>query len=177
MEETRRKFPVVSVILVGIATLMALVTVFGRPSFVNIMEFACLSALVVGLILGKKDRNLIVAIGFLALVLFGIIDSFITLRNYIQWGLGVDTAAPMLCGKAITLLCDAAIGISYLIAKPKLAVLKTVACAVVVSFSFLTIVCALIVMRGSGAVSTSLTFLLQTATLYVGALLYTPYKK
>ena len=172
-----RAFPLVPVILTGIAALMAFISMCGQFSFLNFMEFSCLGALIVGMILWKKDKNLIVSIGFLALAFFGIIGGFVAFSNYIRWGLSVAAAMLTLMGSSVTCLCNAAIGVSHLIAKPKLAVLKTLACAVAVGFGFLMLIVSLIILRGSGAGSLIFTFLLQTVTLYAGALLYTPYKK
>lgn len=173
-----KAFPLVPVILTGVAALMAFIAMCGRFTFLNFMEFSCLSALIVGMIVFKKDKNLIVAIGFFALAIFGMIGSFVSFANNIMYGIsniGVGIFTLML--GSVAWLCDAAIGVTYLLAKPKLAVFKTLACAAAVGFGFLTMIISLIVMRGRGAGSLIFTFLLQTATLYAGALLYTPYQK
>ena len=172
-----KAFPLVSVILTGVAALMAFIAMCGRFSFLNFMEFSCLGALIAGMIVIKKDKNLIVSIGFLALAFFGMIGGFITFSNYIRWGMSVIAAMLVLMLSTVTWLCNAAIGVSHLIAKPKLALIKTLSCAVAVGFDFLLMIVSLIVLRGNGAGSLIFTFLLQTVTLYAGALLYTPYKK
>lgn len=172
-----KAFPLVPVILIGVAALMAFISMCGRFTFLNFMEFSCLSGLIVGMILCKKEQNLIVAIGFLALAFFGLIGDFVTMSRNISYGLPVLSAVLSLVFSMLFWLCDAAIGFTYLAAKPKMAVLKTLACAVAVGYSFICMICALIVSRGSGAGSLIFTFLLQTTTLYAGALLYTPYKK
>lgn len=172
-----KAFPLVPVILTGVAALMAFIAMCGRFTFLTFMEFSCLSALIVGMIVFKKDKNLIVSIGFLALALFGMISGFVGFSNNIRYGLGAIAAIITLMFSSVTWLCDAAIGVTYLLAKPKLALVKTLACAAAVGFGFLTMIVSLIVMRGNGAGSLIFTFLLQTTTLYAGALLYTPYKK
>ena len=141
------------------------------------MNVGCFAAVIVGMIIWKKEKNIIVAAGFLAMAFFSMIGSFTGLIRNIQYGFNVGVALVSFMFGSMTWLCNAGIGLTYLFGKPKLAVLKTLACALTVGFSFLTMIIMIISQRGHGAGWQIFTFLLGTVPLYLGTILYTPYQK
>ena len=185
------KFPLIPVILMGIVFLMNLIPLFAQigaltsgaagnlaASFgLSFMEVCCLALLIVGMIVCKKERNLIVGFGFLGLAIFSLSGAVLMISNYLSYGFDIATALGVSLSRWVDLLCCALLGIAYLVAKPKLAGLKIAACAIAVGLGLLGQITSLIVTHGDGAAVSFANFLVYTVALYTAALLYTPFKK
>ena len=171
----KKPFPLFPVIGVGLAAFMATFNIFG--SFTGFVTCAALAAIIVGMIIGRHNKNLFVAIGFLALGGCGLLDSFIGLVRNVSYGQNAFVALLVFVLTAIGWLCDAGLGLMYLFAKPKFTVLKTLASAVAVGFAFVMMIIALIANYGYGAGWQIFGFLLYTLPLYAAAILYTPWQK
>jgi hypothetical protein len=120
------------------------------------------------------------AAGFLAMAFFAMIGSFAGMTNNIRYGVNVAVALLTFMMSSVGWLCNAAIGLTYLFAKPKLATLKTLACALALGFGFLTMIILVItyaVQHYGGIGWQIFGFLLSSIPLYLGTILYTPYKK
>lgn len=185
------KFPLVSVILMGIVFLMTLIPLFSQfgaltpgatgslsASFgLSITEVCCLAVLIVGMIVCKKPRNLMVAITFLVMSMMRISGAALIISSYLSYGFDIATALGASLLNWVDCLCFILIGVAYLVARPKIAGLKIAACATAVGFGLLTKIVSVIVLKGDGAVALLSDFLLYTVALYAAALLYTPFRK
>jgi hypothetical protein len=185
------RFPLIPVILLGIVFLMNLIPLFAQigaltpgaagnlaASFgLSFMEVCCLALLIVGMIVCKKERNLIVGFGFLGLAIFSLSGAVVTIANYLSYGFDIATALGVSLSRWVDLLCCTLIGIAYLAAKPKLAGLKIASCIIPMSIGLLGEIAVIIVNKGSGAAATFANFLCYTVMLYVAVMLYTPFKK
>ena len=144
------------------------------------MNFLSMAGIIVGMIIWKKEKNIIVAASFLAMAFFAMISSFAGMTNNIRYGVNVAVALLTFMMSSVGWLCNAAIGLTYLFAKPKLATLKTLACALALGFGFLTMIILVItyaVQHYGGIGWQIFSFLLSSIPLYLGTILYTPYKK
>lgn len=175
--------PLLPLILFGVAALYQFIMAFVEfvqlfDFFANPSEFAYhflklapFAALIVGLVVfTKKKKNYIVAAGFFALALYGLIDCFDSLTGdaigySIFAFLFLFTAAAAYAGIAIT----------YLLGKPSLSALKTLGALGVVGMAFLMLII-------NSAVWGSfwlrlLEFLFCTTPVCTAAILYTPYQE
>ena len=185
------KFPLVSVILVGIVFLMTLIPLFSQfraltpgaagnlaaSFYLSITEVCCLAVLIVGMIVCKKPRNLIVAISFLFLAMLRISGAVLIISNYLSYGYSIAIALSTSLLNWVDCPCFILIAVAYLVARPKIAGLKIAACATAVGFGLLTKIVSIIILKGDGAVALLSDYFLYTVALYAAALLYTPFKK
>lgn len=177
------KFPLAPVILIGIATIFLFVTMCQGFYFGNIMSFVCATVVLVGMIVCRKERNLFVGLAFLGMAIVSLVGIIISFSTYLRAGAGIFTALIMQLFTAANVLCYIAYGIVYLVAKPKLAILKIIISALTAGFQFFGLLCVVIVaivptVPVSAPVAPNLLrFLLYTAPLCLGAILYTPFKK
>ena len=190
-EPSKWKFPLVSVILMGIVFLMNLIPLFAQilalapgaadniaASFgLSCTEVCCLALIIVGMIICKKPRNLMVALTFLGMAMLSISGAVMAISNYLSYGFDIATALGASLYLWIDCLCFALIGLAYLVAKPKITGLKTLACIISIAFGLLGLVASIIVEQGSGAFISIVHYLLTTVALYIAVLLYTPFKK
>ena len=190
-EPSKWKFPLVSVILMGIVFLMNLIPLFAQilalapgatgnlaASFgLSCTEVCCLALIIVGMIICKKPRNLMVAITFLGMAMLSISGVVMAISNYLSYGFDIATVLGASLFLWIDCLCFALIGLAYLVAKPKLSGLKVAACIIPIGLGLLRQAAYLIVIKGSGAAASFASFLCYTVMLYVAVMLYTPFKK
>lgn len=187
-----RKFPLISVILMGILVVVYLISQIpqfrslswdGIPSLavsfvLSCVELCCYAAILVGMMTCKKQRNLVVALGFMVLALCGMICGPVFLVNYMSYyGFGIGYSLYLSIHSWIGMVFNLLIAVSYLIAKPKAAKLKMGACIAALGMMFLILVIDLVIRRFTGTFASFFNFLLFDATLYVSVLLYTPFKK
>ena len=190
-EPSKWKFPLVSVILMGIVFLMNLIPLFAQilalapgaagnivASFgLSCTEVCCLALIIVGMIVCKKERNLIVGFGFLGLAIFSLSGAVLMISNYLSYGFDIAIVLGASLYLWIDCLYFALIGLAYLVAKPKLSGLKLAACIIPIGLGLLRQAAYLIVNKGSGAAVSLANFLCYTVMLYVAVMLYTPFKK
>lgn len=168
------KFPLVPVILVGVAALYQFIVMCGWGGFFwDFMNLSALAAVIVGMIICKKEKNLITAIGFLALAGIGFLSTFVSFVQTVGWRPGYAIFA-FLFG-TVAWAADAGIGVTYLLGKEKLANLKTLAAALGAGISFLSLFSLSFVVHNFGW--QLLGFLFYAVPLYLAAILYTPFKK
>lgn len=168
------KFPLVPVILVGVAALYQFIVMCGWGNFFfDFMNLSALAAVIVGMILCKKEKNLITAIGFLALAGMGFISTFVGFVQTVAWRPGYAIFA-FLFG-TVAWAADAGIGVTYLLGKEKLANLKTLAAALGAGIAFLSLFSLSFVVHNFGW--QLLGFLFYAVPLYLAAILYTPFQK
>lgn len=177
------KFPVAAVILTGIAVVWSVILLFISEVVTpfTVIYACCLAAVLAGMIIYKKQRNFIV--GFACLVYAGaqtvaIINSISSQRDA---GAPETTIAISAIFAAIVILCYAAFAISYLVAKPKIAILKNIMAGFLAAFGLVAVlVMGVAIMASGGMQSTIIAFfnyLLHYTVMGVGAILYTPFKK
>lgn len=189
-----RKFPLISVILLGIlvvACLISLIPQFksvsweGIPSLavsfaLSCVELCCYVTALVGMMTCKKQRNLVFALGFMVLALCGMIGGPVVWVNYMSYyGFGIGYSLYLSIYSWIGILFNLLIAVSYLIAKPKAAKLKMAACIAVLGVKFLILGIDLIIIRSSFSdfIASFFNFLIYDVVLYLSVLLYTPFKK
>lgn len=165
----RPKFPLISVILLGISAF--LLFCLSGLTFLGFMEFSAISAILLGMILGKGEKKLIVAIGFFALAFFTMIGSFTALSNSMRWGYASTATTLSFLWNSFAWIANAAIGVFFLIGKNKLKILKIIGCAVALGMSFFSMLTYIGWVPGSAIFG-----FLQASALYVGTFLYDPYK-
>ena len=171
---TSAKFPLIPVILAGVAALYTFIVMCGWGNFFfDFMGLGVLAAVIVGMILCKKEKNLITAIGFLAMAGLGFLSTFIGFIRAVSWRPGYAIFA-FLFG-SVAWIANAGIGVSYLIAKPKLANLKTLGAALGAGIALLSLFSLSFVTHSFGW--QLLEFLFYVLPLYAAAILYTPFKK
>lgn len=151
--------------------------------FGNIMSFVCVAAVLVGMIVCRKERNLFVGLAFLAMAIVSLVGIIISFAAYLRAGTDVFTALLIQVFNAMSILCYIACGIVYLVAKPRLAILKIIICALTVGlnlFGVFIVIISAIIPAPTASVSVApilLRFLLDTVPLSLGTILYTPFKK
>ena len=188
------KFPLISVILMGILVIMHMIELLpqfkylswdGIPylavSFVlSCVELCCYAVVLVGMMTCKKQRNVVVALGFIMLTLCGMIGGPALIASYMSnYGFGFGNSLYFSIHSWIGILFNLLIAVSYLIAKPKATKLKMATCIAILGINFLILGIDLIIMRASFSdfIISFFNFLIFDAALYVSALLYTPFKK
>jgi hypothetical protein len=186
-----RKFPLVSVILMGIVTLMSLIPLIGNIGNINsqflitfvllLLEACCFSMVLAGMIVGKKERNLLVAFGFLMLSLWSLASAVASVFQYLLYGLDIRLLLTLLIESCVNnlLYCFAyaLIAATYFAAKPKLSGLKTAVCIVALAVRFLMITVPVIIYGGGDFLGYLINYLLLDVPVFLSVLLYTPYKK
>lgn len=186
------KFPLIPVILMGVLVVVYLISLIpqfrslswdGIPSLavsfiLSCVELCCYVAVLVGMMTCKKQRNLVVALGFMVLALCGMISGPVFLVNYMSYyGFGIGYSLYLSIYSWIGMVFNLLIAVSYLIAKPKAAKLKMAACIAVLGVKFLILVIDLVIRRFTGTFASVFNFLVYDAALYASVLLYTPFKK
>ena len=176
------KFPVAAVILTGIAVVWSVILLFISEIVTpfTVIYACCLAAVLAGMIIYKKQRNFIV--GFACLVYA--CAQLIALANSVSLqrdaGLPVITVAAMSIVGAIVILCYAAFAISYLVAKPKIAILKNIMAGFLAAFGLVAVLVMGVAIMASGRMQSAtalFSYLLNYTVLGVGVILYTPFKK
>lgn len=175
------KFPLASVILVGVAAIWLIITMCTSVYWPNFLNVACIAAVLVGMIICRKERNLFVGFGFLCMALVSCASAIISFSSYIRAGADIFTTVMMQIFNVTGILCYVACAVAYLVAKPKLAILKLVACAFTAGFNLFGVLCvfvmALMPNTSMAVWLTVLRFLLDTVPLCLGTILYTPFKR
>lgn len=192
------KFPLISVILMGILVIMHMIELLPQlgslGSFLNwngiaqlaatfvlsCVEMCCYIALLIGMMACKKQRNVVVALGFIMLTLCGMIGGPVRIASYMSnYGFGFGYSLYLSIHSWIGILFNLLIAVSYLIAKPKAAKLKMAACIAVLGVKFLILGIDLIIIRASLSdfIASFFNFLISDVALYLSVLLYTPFKK
>lgn len=178
-----RKFPLAAVIFMGISTLWFLVQLcIGKVvTWQSIIYVCCSAAILVGMIVCKKKRNLIVGLGFVVYTCAHLIAIIATMINQLRFGLdGFNIVMTTVTG-IVYPLCYAAFGISYLVAKPKIAILKNIMGALLLGLGVLGAVAMGIALIATGNVMVAqlsfFNFLFYLIPLSLSVILYTPYKK
>ena len=166
------KPPIASIILAGVAALYTFIMMCMRGGFFNdFMSLNAIAAVIVGMIICKKEKNLITAIGFFVLAFMELINCF----SALTYGPGIYRFFAFMFISVIW-IAKGGIGVTYLLGKEKLANLKTLACTLVAAISFFMAVISSITFRG-GFGGRFLGFLFCTVPLCMAAVLYTPFKK
>ena len=173
-ESSGWKLPLIPVILVGVAALYQFIVMCGWGGFFwDFMNLSSLAAVIVGMILCKKEKNLITAIGFLAMAGIGFLSTFVGFVQSVGWRPGYAIFA-FLFG-TVAWAANAGVGVTYLLGKEKLANLKTLAAALGAGIAFLTLFSLSFVVHNFGW--QLLNFLFYVLPLYAAVVLYTPFKK
>ena len=194
------KFPLASVILLGIVLLMNLSSMFSTLTFrLDTITFDSLSfsllcdlfadliqgllpvcfvgMLMVGMIVCRRQRNLFVAITFLMMSPILFINTVISVIENLSWGMEPIDLVLFFAPAVLSCLYYVVFGMTYLIAKPWCTIVKAAACTVFLALDFLLILITLITYQGYGAVGVITNFLLYTASFYVAVFLFTPFQR
>lgn len=185
------RFPVASVILMAIATLWFIIRLCTATDITpfGVLYMCCTVAVLVGMIICKKKRNLIVGLSFLAYACATLAYMITDINILIQQGADIVSVVILQIFNAVNLLCYVAFGVSYLVAKHKIFVLKIVAGATTICFALFGCLCMVIAAVTTYDLSMDvashlapyiwafLGFLLNTIPVGIGVILYTPFKK
>ncbi len=160
------KFPLVPLILMGIAAMYAFISLFSGYSFLeDFLRFTPYVLLVVGLITCRKEKNVLFGVGFL--VYAGI--TFLSLLMYSGY---YFYSALDIVVSLFTIAATILIGVSYLVAKPAMRVLKMIAAIVSLAFSFISFISYIEYINYIYFIN-----LVCGALPFVAVILYTPFKK
>lgn len=176
------RFPVASVILMGIVAAWMIIQLFISPytTWSGIAHACCASAVLVGMIVCRKKRNLIVGFAFLAYALTYLIGTIINYADQLRGGMDISVIS-MLIVTMIYPLMHIAFSISYLVAKPKIAILKNIMGGFVAGFGLLGTIAMGVALVVSPDISNTmlafLTYLLYMLPIGLSVILYTPFKK
>ena len=173
------KFPIVPMIFTGLTTLLVFINLFVNnygfsDFFTKLLDFVPYVLLVVGLIVCKKERNVLFGVGYLAFSVLGFISLMITIANFVNMGVGAGTVAVQVLMNLLTLLPYMLIGVSYLVAKPGMRVLKTIFAIFVMVLGFISFIASMVTYPSFSAF---LNFVFYTVLPMLAVLLYTPFKK
>ncbi len=170
------QFPV-PLILVGVAALYALVMMFAYPFHIgffisDLFGLVPYVLMILGLVLCKKEKNILFGVGFLVFAAAGFLAFIMSLVSYSQMGIDISVVAANLLLGLFGLIPMALIGIHYLIGKAK--ALKIIGVILKLLLGFISMIVSLV---NYPDITNVLAFLFGTVCLMVAALLYTPGKK
>lgn len=177
------RLPVASVILMGIVAAWLIIQLFISPysAWSGVVHACCASAVLVGMIVCQKKRNLIVGFAFLAYACAQMTAFVINMLPQFKSGLDVSAVLMTAIVSAIYCIWYAAFGISYLVAKPKIAILKNIMGGFLTGFGLLGVIAMGILLITGGnrfsAVMSFLSYLLYFMPMGLSVILYTPFKK
>lgn len=171
------QFPVAPLILVGVAALYALVMMFAYPFHIgffisDLFGLVPYVLMILGLVLCKKEKNILFGVGFLVFAAAGFLAFIMSLVSYSQMGIDISVAASNLLLGLFGLIPMALIGIHYLIGKAK--ALKIIGVILKLLLGFISMIVSLV---NYPDITNVLAFLFGTVCLMVAALLYNPGKK
>lgn len=177
------RFPVASVVLMGIIVLWLVIQSFINRSVTwnGAVHICCLTAVLVGMIICRKKRNSIVGFAFLAYACAQMTAFVINVLPQFKSGLDVSAVLMTAIVSAIYCIWYAAFGISYLVAKPKIAILKNIMGGFLTGFGLLGVIAmgSLLITGGNqfSDVTSFLLYLLYFTPMGLSVILYTPFKK
>ena len=171
------QFPVAPLILVGVAALYALVMMFAYPFHIgffisDLFGLVPYVLMILGLVLCKKEKNILFGVGFLVFAAAGFLAFIMSLVSYSQMGIDISVAAANLLLGLFGLIPMALIGIHYLIGKAK--ALKIIGVILKLLLGFISMIVSLV---NYPDITNVLAFLFGTVCLMVAALIYNPGKK
>lgn len=176
------RFPVASVILMGIVTAWMVIQLFINQyaTWSGIAHVCCAAAVLVGMIVCRKKRNLIVGFAFLTYAGIYLISTSINYADQLRGGIDFSILITLLL-VMIYPLSHIAFSISYLVAKPKIAILKNIIGGFLAGFGLLGTIVMGVALITSSNISNSMTAflssLLYMLPMGLSVIFYTPFRR
>lgn len=175
------KFPLVPMILMGIAALGALIGFFGSfrnfgAFLVNFLNLAPFGLAIVGLITCKKEKNTLFGVAFLAFAGISFISMIVSAVNLARYGFMPGYILGSVLGNLMVIAFEVLTGVSYLTAGKK--VLKTICAFAAMGFGFISMIFSIAAYPyASNSVTAVLNYMFFTVSMWLAVFLYTPFKK